>query len=51
MADRPNPRDLLRNFHDYDAPLPVKLRLMLANNWKKLRTGSSCCDNHGEPGC
>jgi len=51
MADRPHPRDLLRNFHDYDAPFPETVRLMAANNWRKLRTGSNCCGHHGEPGC
>jgi hypothetical protein len=32
-------------------PLKQKLRLILRNNWIKIRTGSSCCGNHGEPGC
>jgi hypothetical protein len=39
------------NFSDYDAPLPSRVRLALANSWKKLRTGSACCGNHGQPGC
>ena len=25
--------------------------LALANTWKKVRTRSSCCGNHGQPGC
>jgi hypothetical protein len=41
----------LTNFNTYDAPFPSKVRLVLANNWKKVRTGSVCCGNHGEPGC
>jgi hypothetical protein len=32
-------------------PLGRKIRLLLRNNWKKIRTGSSCCGNYGEPGC
>ena len=32
-------------------PLGRKLYLFLRNNWRKLRTGSGCCGNHGEPGC
>ncbi len=28
-----------------------KFFLFFRNNWLKLRTGSSCCGNHGEPGC
>lgn len=32
-------------------PLGRKLHLFLRNNWIKIRTGSSCCGNHGQPGC
>jgi hypothetical protein len=32
-------------------PLGRKLHLFLRNNWRKIRTGSDCCGNHGEPGC
>jgi hypothetical protein len=39
------------NFNTYDAPFPTKVRLVLANSWKKVRTRSGCCGNHGEPGC
>jgi hypothetical protein len=39
------------NFNTYDAPFPSKVRLALANTWKKVRTRSSCCGNHGQPGC
>jgi hypothetical protein len=39
------------NFSTYDAPFPTKVRLALANNWRKIRTGSSCCGNLGQPGC
>jgi hypothetical protein len=39
------------NWTRYDAPFGTKLRLLLRNNWKKLRTRSSCCGNNGEPGC
>jgi hypothetical protein len=39
------------NFNTYDAPFPAKVRLALANTWKKVRTRSSCCGNHGQPGC
>jgi hypothetical protein len=46
-----NPGVFLRNFRDYDAPLGVKLRLLMANNWRKVSTASGCCGHHGEPGC
>ena len=49
--EEPSPRTALENFRTYDAPLPTKLRMALANNLKKIRTGSSCCGNHGQPGC
>jgi hypothetical protein len=39
------------NFSTYDAPFPSKVRLALANTWTKARTRSSCCGNHGQPGC
>jgi hypothetical protein len=32
-------------------PWPRKLRLLLRNNWLKIRTGSNCCGYPGEPGC
>ena len=47
----PSPRDLFRNFDDYDAPLDRKVRKALRNNAKKLATLSSCCGHPGEPGC
>jgi hypothetical protein len=39
------------NFGTYEAPFPARARLALANSWKKLRTGSGCCGNYGQPGC
>ena len=48
-------RDELRvswqNFRDYDAPLTTKIRMVIANNAKKARTGENCCGNLGQPGC
>jgi hypothetical protein len=32
-------------------PLSRKVMLVVRNNWIKVRTRSSCCGNHGEPGC
>jgi len=39
------------NFSTYDAPFPTRVRLGVANLWKKARTRSSCCGNYGQPGC
>jgi hypothetical protein len=46
-----NGNAFLRNFSTYDAPLPAKLHVALANIWKKARTRSGCCGNYGQPGC
>lgn len=48
---RPSIRDFFANFGSYDAPVAEKLKLAMANNLKKARTGSECCGNHGQPGC
>ena len=39
------------NFNTYDGPFPAKVRLALANSWRKVRTRSGCCGNYGQPGC
>jgi hypothetical protein len=48
---RPGGNAFFSNFANYDAPFATKVRLALANNWRKMRTGSSCCGNLGQPGC
>ncbi len=47
---RGTPREALENLRR-PGPLGRKLRLLLRNNWTKIRTRSDCCGNHGEPGC
>jgi hypothetical protein len=44
------PQESLENLRQ-PMSLGRKLYLFVRNNWKKLRTGSRCCGNHGEPGC
>ena len=53
MSDRRRPSfgNVATNWREYDAPFGTKLRLLLRNNWEKLRSGSNCCGNDGEPGC
>lgn len=41
----------IRNWRESDHSVWKKLRLTARNNWRKARTGSSCCGHHGEPGC
>jgi hypothetical protein len=48
---RPHPRDYFNNFSTSDLPLLEKLRLVAKNNAIKIKNGTSCCGNHGEPGC
>jgi hypothetical protein len=48
---RSNWNAFFTNFATYDASFPTKVRLALANNWRKVRTRSDCCGNYGEPGC
>ena len=48
---RSSGKAFLANFSDYDASLQTRARLALANSWKKLRSGSGCCGNYGQPGC
>jgi hypothetical protein len=47
----PSLRAFTANFRTYGAPLGEKLRLSWANTWKKVKTRSGCCGNHGQPGC
>jgi hypothetical protein len=51
MSDEQGFKISLQNFRDYDAPFATKVRMAIANNLKKARTHSSCCGNHGQPGC
>ncbi|MGI9585390.1 MAG: hypothetical protein ACR2N7_07340 [Acidimicrobiia bacterium] len=47
----PDPRKYFSNFSESDLPLLEKLRLVAKNNAIKLKNGTNCCGNHGEPGC
>jgi len=40
-------------FTNWKAPMPLgrKVQRILANNWTKIRTRSTCCGHPGEPGC
>lgn len=44
------PSESLENLRQ-PMPLKQKMRLLLRNNWIKIKTRQSCCGNHGEPGC
>jgi len=40
-------------FSNLRAPMPLgrKVQRLVANNWTKIRTRSTCCGHPGEPGC
>jgi hypothetical protein len=40
-------------FSNLGAPMPLgrKVQRLVANNWTKIRTGSTCCGHPGEPEC
>jgi hypothetical protein len=44
------PSEALANLRQ-PMPLPRKFYLIMRNTWLKIRTGSTCCGHHGEPGC
>lgn len=50
-SQRPSFGNVVSNWREYDAPFGTKLKLLLRNNWSKVRTRSNCCGNDGEPGC
>ena len=43
--------DFFANWQRSDEAIFTKVTKSIKNNWQKLRTGSTCCGNHGEPGC
>ena len=49
----PELRSVRATFTNLRAPMPLgrKIRLVIANNWYKIRTGSQCCGHPGQPGC
>ena len=49
--EKPSARTALQLFRTYDAPLPAKLRMVVRNNFIKMRTRKNCCGHNGEPGC
>ncbi len=51
MPDSPSPEHVIRNWNEHDGPFVKKAWLLFRNNAKKVATLSTCCGNHGEPGC
>ncbi len=49
-ANRPS---ITSFFTNLQAPMPLgrKVRLLLRNNWIKIRRRTNCCGYPGEPGC
>jgi hypothetical protein len=51
VPGRPSIAAIISNWREYDAPVHVKLRLALRNYALRFVRRSTCCGNHGEPGC
>ncbi len=51
LMARPSVGSFFSNWRESELPLHEKVAATIKNNWKKLRTASACCGNHGEPGC
>jgi hypothetical protein len=47
---RPSLDSFFTNLHA-PLPWPVKIRLLVRNNWIKIRYRRNCCGHPGEPGC
>jgi len=47
---RPSPGAFFSNLKGPE-PSPKKIRLLLRNNWLKLKNWRNCCGHPGEPGC
>lgn len=48
---RPSPADFIANQRNTGLPWHRVVALVVANSWRKLRTGRNCCGNLGQPGC
>jgi len=49
-SSRPSPRAFFTNLTGPE-PWTRKIRLLLRNNWIKLKNFQNCCGHPGEPGC
>lgn len=49
--NRPSVGQWLTNWNEYDGAWPEKVRLLMKNNWLRVRHLQNCCGNDGEPGC
>ena len=45
------PKAFFTNWNDPRWTLSEKIRLAAKNNAIKIKNRSTCCGNHGEPGC
>ncbi len=50
-SPKPSLKAVLNNWRENEAPFYRKLGMAIKNNWRKIKTGKSCCGNHGEVGC
>jgi hypothetical protein len=48
---RPSTANFFKIWRSSDEPFLTKAKLVVKNNFKKVRTLKDCCGNYGEPGC
>ena len=48
---RPGFKHVIGNWVRSELDLAERLRLTVKNNAIKIKNGTNCCGNHGEPGC
>ena len=51
MARKKSLGNFFSNWSQSDLRLDQKVASVIGNNLKKVVTGSTCCGNHGAPGC
>jgi hypothetical protein len=51
VMGKPSAGAFFSNWRESELPFREKVKTAIKNNLTKLRTGSACCGNHGEPGC
>ncbi len=49
--EKPSLKAIFSNWKESEASIGRKIKMVIGNNLLKIKTGKSCCGNHGEVGC